>query len=195
MNGNKMITGRGKNWIVAMLLCVGAIAILGCEQQSPEIKISTESGKPLPKGEESDAFLDRISSRETVSETDAMRGILMLVDGQDNATSFAERSRLLAEKKILSRNWSFQAERPLTKGKFAYMIYQACEMGGGVILTITGPSQRYCLRELQYQEMMSSAGSFYSPVSGMEFVAVLGRADLYKRTGKIPSKSGDTEKD
>lgn len=177
-----------------MLLCVLSFAILGCEQQPLKI-IAKQSAKPLPMGEESDGFLDRISSQDNVTENDAMRGVLMLINGEDTAKSFAERTRLLAEKNIVSRNWTFSGDRPITRGKLAYIIYQACEMGGGVILAVTGPSQRYCLRELQFQKMMSKSGSFYSNVSGMEFVAVLGRADVFKRTGKVPTKAGDIEED
>ena len=67
----------------------------------------------------------------------------------------------------------------------AYMIHQACRAPRGVVLTLTGPSQRYCLRELQYLGMMSQ-GFPTTTVTGMEFVAVLTRAEEYRRTGKLP---------
>ena len=38
---------------------------------------------------------------------------------------------------------------------------------------------------------MMSEGGMDTPVTGMEYVAVLGRADTYKRTGKVPDKSGE----
>ena len=194
MNGKKKnISGR-IGLCMALVVCVLAWTFTGCEQETLQVT-SDQNAQPLPAGEESDAFLDRIASQSYVSENDTMRGLLMLINSQDNAQSFAERTRLLAEQNIVSRNWTFQADRPITKGKLAYMIYQACDMGGGVILTVTGPSQRYCMRELQFQEVMSQTGSFYSKISGMEFVAVLGRADVYKRTGKVPSQAGDTDEE
>jgi hypothetical protein len=58
-------------------------------------------------------------------------------------------------------------------------------MRGGVILTLSGPSQRYCLRELQFRGFVSP-GLPYTPVGGMEFVAVLNRAEVYRRTGEAP---------
>ncbi len=189
------ISGRN-NLIAAVLLGILGWTILGCQEQT--LKIASDENadsQKLPAGEESDGFLDRISSQENVTENDAMRGVLMLLNGEDTAQSFAERTRLLAEKNIVSKNWTFVADRPITKGKLAYIIYQACDMGGGVILAVTGPSQRYCMRELQFQEMMSESGSYYSKISGMEFVAVLGRADVYRRTGRVPTKAGDTEED
>jgi hypothetical protein len=36
-------------------------------------------------------------------------------------------------------------------------------------------------------------GTLAAPVTGMEFVAVLTRADSYIRTGKIPDKAGSTD--
>jgi len=190
------ITTSGRKYLLTTAACLlGLMCLTGCSQDQP-LKVSAEpdaAAKPLPSGELSDAYLDRISTQAAVSENDAMHGLLLLVDGKDNAKNFAQRVKLLADAGILSRNWTFVASRPITKGKLAYMVYQAAGMSGGVILSVSGPSQRYCLRELQYQKVMVETGSYYSPVSGMEFIAVLGRADVYKRTGKVPGKAGDTE--
>ena len=161
---------------VAIGLCLA-----GCEQPG----IHSGAAAKLVASEGSPAYLDRIASAKTVSENDAMRGILLLLDGQDKATTFQQRVNVLMSRKIIDPSWGFRAERPITRGKLAYMTYQACHMTGGVTLTLTGPSQRYCLLELQYQQMMST-GAMYSAVSGMEFVAVLTRADHYLQTGEIP---------
>ncbi len=139
----------------------------------------------LPADEDSAGYLDRLSSQDTVSENDAMRGILLLLDEKDDAKSFEERTQLLLERGIVSGSWSFQKDRPLTRGKFAYMIFQAIKLPGGIILTVSGPSQRYCLRELEYRQFMSQ-GFILAPVTGLEYVGVLTRADTYRRTGTLP---------
>ncbi len=36
-------------------------------------------------------------------------------------------------------------------------------------------------------------GALSTPVTGLEFVSVLTRADTYMRTGKLPAKSGGAE--
>ncbi len=64
------------------------------------------------------------------------------------------------------------------------MTYQACRIKGGLTLQLTGPSQRYCLKELQYRGLMSP-GVAYNTVTGMEYLAVLGRIDEYRQTGKV----------
>jgi len=174
-----------------MALCVIAAAATlasGCAHEP----VITGPAAALPAGEDSAAFLDRMSSQTAVSENDAMRGILLLLEGKDDARTFQQRVELLRGKGIIDPSWDCNADKPVTKGRFAYMVYQACKFPGGVILTLTGPSERYCLRELRYREVMAE-GSAFSQVTGMEFVGVLGRVDVYIRTGQLPSKSGQVE--
>jgi len=139
----------------------------------------------LVAGEGSAAFLDRVSNSKAVTENDAMRGVLMLVDGQDRAETFKQRVDSLLERRIAAGNWDFDAGRRITKGKLAYMVYEACHVSGGLTLAVWGPSPWYCLKELQYQGFITS-GAVYAGVTGMEFVAVMNRADHYMRTGQIP---------
>jgi len=145
----------------------------------------------LPAGENSAAFLDRMSSLDTLTENDAMRGMLML-EGGDNTKTFRQRVDLLIERKILDPKGDHAASRPLTRGKLAYMVCRACNLSGGIILRLTGNTERYCLRELQYRNMMTE-GSGSTAVTGMEFSSVLTRADIYRRTGRFPNMVGDTE--
>ena len=165
--------------LAAMVLVAG---VAGC---SPETMKIDGPDATLPADEGSPGFLDRMASQAVVSENDALRGILMMVDGKDEAKTFKQRAENLAGRGVLAGGWDHQAERPVTKGRLAYMIYTACKIRGGVVLMLTGPSQRYCLRELQYLHMMAG-GSFYEKVTGMEFVAVLSRGDIFLRTGELP---------
>jgi hypothetical protein len=151
----------------------------------------TGEGATLPQGENSAAFLDRMSSQDTVTENDAMRGVLML-DGGDKTNTFKQRVDLLVDKKILDPKGSYDASRELSRGKLASMICRACGLSGGLILRLTGPSERYCLRELQYRQMMTQ-GSASTKVSGMEFASVLTRAEIYKRTRRFPDMVGNTD--
>lgn len=168
----------------AVSLAAAAIlaGVAGCSPQAlriegPEAKLPADEGSP--------GFLDRVSSQAMVSENDAFRGVLMLLDGQDKAETFQQRVNGLAAKDVLPGCWSYAAARPITRGKLAYMVCQACKVRGGVVMHLTGPSQRYCLRELQYLRMMSG-GSAIGRISGLEYVAVLSRADIYVRTGDLP---------
>ena len=128
-------------------------------------------------------YLDGISSQPTVTEAKAFEGILLML-GRNDKVTFGEAIKQLTGLKILPAEWGYQADRPITRGKVAYMICQACDIKGGVTLALTGPSRRYCLRELQYRGMMAS-GPPYNSVTGMEYVAILTRADELRQTGKI----------
>ncbi len=166
--------------VVAGLVLLAGVG--GCQTGSPEI---AGAEAPLVQETGSAAFLDRVSSQPTVSENDAMRGILLLLDGEDDGVTFGQRVSALLDRGVVPAQWSFQADRPITKGKLAYMVYGAAQMKGGVMLWLTGPSQRYCLRELQYQGIMSE-GPVSAEVTGMAFAAILGRADAYIQEGKVP---------
>ena len=164
------------------------VALGGCA--SSRIAVTGEN-VTLPEGENSAAFLDRMSSQDTVTENDAMRGILML-DGGDKADTFKQRVDSLIDRKILDPKGNYDASRELSRGKLARMICCACGLSGGIIMRLTGPSERYCLRELQYRHMMTK-GSVSTKVSGMEFASVLTRAEIYKRTRRFPDMVGNTD--
>jgi len=164
----------------------GAVAaglVGGCAQPG-ELNITGAEAK-LTEGESSPAFFDRMTSQKTVSENDAMRGMLFLLDGEDKAETFRQRVETLTERGVVAASWHHRAERPLTRGKLAFMVYQACKVRGGVILTLSGPTRYYCLRELQYQGMMGK-GMMWSNVTGMEYQGAIGLADEYLQNRELP---------
>jgi len=168
-----------------LVATVGLMVAGGCGQG-----LIANDHTTLVANEDSAAFLDRISSQTHVSENDAMRGLIMLLDGSDRLETFRQRVDELKSRDIVSLNWNVDAARPVTRGRLAYMIYQAARLPGGVMLTLTGPSERYCLRELQYRGLMGE-GAAFTPVTGLEFVGVLSAADTYMRTGEVPDKAGE----
>lgn len=162
------------------LIVLTALALLAGCQSNPG---AVTGGTTKLGGIDSAGYLDDVSRQTTVSEAHAVRGMLLLLSESRDMT-FDEGVALLKDRRIVDAFWDFDAERPMTKGKLAYMVYQACHVSGGVMLALTGPSQRYCLREMQYQGLMSE-GFFYTPVTGMEMVAVLARADELRTTGSV----------
>ena len=159
-------------WMLATVAAAGGCAAPGL----------TGGQAALPVGNSAE-LLDKLSGQPTVNQAQAVAAVLMLVDA-DGPKTFAEGVAELTRQKIADSQWDFQADLAITRGKLAYMVCQACRIQGGVTLTVTGPSERYCLREMQYRGYMSS-GLFYTPVTGMEFVAVMTRADELRRTGKV----------
>jgi hypothetical protein len=162
-------------WI--WMLATVAAAAGGCS--GPGV---TGGESALPVGNSAE-LLDKLSGQPTVTQAQAVAAMLMLV-GADGPKTFSDGVAELTRQKIADSQWDFQAGAAITRGKLAYMVCQACHIQGGLTMTVTGPSERYCLRELEYRGYMSS-GLFYTPVTGMEFVAVMTRADELRRTGKV----------
>ena len=168
---------------------LAAVAVLGgC---SPSQLTVAGPDTALPPGENSAAFLDRMSSQDTVTQNDALRGILML-EGGDKTDTFKQRVDLLIEKDIIQPTGSYDAEGKLSRGQLARMICRVCKLKGGLVLRVTGSSERYCLRELNHRQMMID-GSISAKISGMEFASVLTRAEIYKRTRRFPDMVGETD--
>ena len=176
------------NRTFALFLSVTILVLASCGTGGEAPKVL--GGDIKLSGTDSAAYLDDISSMPTVTEAKAMQGILLVPDKSPRGkeTTFAEAVAVLKERKIVDANWDFQAGREITKGKVAYMTYQACGIRGGLTLTLTGPSRRYCLKELQYRGIMSS-GVSYNTVTGMEYLAILGRIDEFRQTGRVAGAS------
>ncbi len=85
-----------------------AIGLAGCEGL---VGPATGQGSPatLPAGEDSAAFLDRLSSQDTVSENDAMHGLILLLRGHDDATSFGLRRKPRGQQDIVDDPGGVQA--------------------------------------------------------------------------------------
>ena len=177
-----------KRWMWAMVVLIAAAGAGGCGSSG-----GITGGDAAGTVDENSAeYLDRISVQPEVTENDACSGILLLLDGKDEARTFAQRIESLKKRRLVGASWAHDASRALTRGRLAYMVCQACKIDGGIVLRLFGPSRRYCLRELQYMEMMAP-GTGYGQVSGMELVAVLTRADAYIRTGKVLNIAGEID--
>lgn len=167
-------------WATALVTAALAVTLASCQ---PPAAPAISNGQTVMAATNSAEYLDQLSSQPTVSEARALEGVLLLL-GRQEKTTFAEAVKALIDQRIVSSAWGFQPDRPITRGKVAYMVCQACDIKGGLTLTLTGPSQRYCLRELQYRGLMTS-GIVYGPVTGMEYVAILARADELRETGQV----------
>ncbi len=173
------------NRTFTFLLSITVVAMASCQAVNDSPRVL--GGDVGLSAVDSAAYLDGISSLPTVSEAEAFKGILLVLTKPHKAT-FAQAVAALQERKIVGANWDFQADRAITKGRIAYMTYQACGLKGGLTLQLTGPSQRYCLKELQYRGLISP-GVTYNAITGMEYVAVLGRIDEFRQTGKVAGAS------
>lgn len=185
---------RSSKTISASVMLPVLVAILGIGGCCT-FKTSVPAGSMamMPEQESSADFLDRASEIPVMDMDNALRGMLLLVTGKDDHNDFQARVSDLASEGIVAPDWQLAANQPLTKGRLAYMVYRACGVKEkGLMLALMGPSLRYCLRELQYRGMMAE-GDASMPVTGMEFVGVITRADVYQRTGRFPNDVGQPD--
>ena len=94
----------------------------------------------------------------------------------------------LRENGLLSKRFreGFDPMEPLRKGPAAYMFLRALGIRGGIVLHLFGPGERYALKELVFQGMMSP-GHVNDLVSGAELVQMMSQAAAYK-VQRMPEK-------
>ena len=122
-----------------------------------------------------------LSYKQVAMIDDGYRAVAILTRGKDDLKEPGKCRDFLVGRKIAREKWGLAPDKPLTKGKLAYMVCQALGIKGGVTMRLFGPSQRYCLFECQYLELMTG-GATYEHVTGGELVSTIDRADQYKQT-------------
>jgi len=126
-------------------------------------------------------FFMALSYKQVAMMDDGYKAVALLSRGQFDLRDAAAARDYLVGSKIARSGWPATADAPLTKGRLAYMVCQALGIKGGVTMRLFGPSQRYCLAECQYLELMTG-GAEYEHVTGGELVSVIDRADQYRQS-------------
>lgn len=127
-------------------------------------------------------FSRRLQEKSRASMADAVRAAALSMKQPGWAESDEELAELvkeLVERSIVKSSWQIDDKTPLTKGKIAYMICQACGLRGGLWMNLFGPSERYCLKEAMYHDIIRT-GSLHIFVSGPELLDILAQADCFK---------------
>lgn len=134
---------------------------------------------------ENDAhFYMLLANKNVATLADAYQAVAMVANADNKLLPVEECRKSLLERKIVRADWGEDVNAPCTKGKLAYMVCQALGIKGGVTMRLVGPTERYCLFECQYLEIMAQ-GASYQNCTGGELVAVVDRADEYRRE-KMP---------
>jgi hypothetical protein len=165
------------------------IVLAGCH--------SAHETSPLPANlyaNDADAQLEfwhTVASRKLATNDEAFHGLLLYLDNQDPATSYAERVALLKKRRMLPTHFNGGPIDAVTRGTLSVPIVRALQVKGGLMMYLTGPNPRYATRELQYLGLYppSSPNEVFS---GTEFVGIIGKLDDYQHgvpapvTGRLP---------
>ena len=122
---------------------------------------------------------------------DVSKAIVVLLGVENQYIDLDSQIAFLKEKNLLPKKYAseFDPMQPLRKGITAYIFCKALGIKGGLALRLFGMSERYALKEIAFQGIMSS-GNVNDIVSGEELVSVVMQATNY--TAKR-QKSGTVE--
>ena len=112
---------------------------------------------------------------------DAAKAMVILMGVDEEHIDLEAQIRYLRSQSLLPRRFrtTFDPMEPLRKGTLAYILRQALGIRGGIALHLLGPSERYALKELGYQGVLSP-GYVNDLVSGAELVQAMAEAARYK---------------
>ena len=123
------------------------------------------------KGVREEDYFYRLINKKVALNEDAVKIIIIFLGLEneyidtDSQVSYLKENGFFPKKMI----HDIDLQRPLEKGVLAYLYCKALNIKGGLILRIFGLSQRYALKELEY-EGITLPGKVNDIVSGKEMV-------------------------
>ena len=129
-------------------------------------------------------FWHTLNGRKITSNDEAFHGLILFIEGQDDAADYAGRVEWLNEREMLPRDFDLPSNEAVRRGTMAVAISRILEIKGGLVMRVFGPSPRYATRELQYLNILPPS-SPHQTLSGMEFVGLIGRIEDYERVKHV----------
>ena len=125
-------------------------------------------------------YFVELMPRKIAFRYDACKALVILKGVENQFIDLGSQIAFLRKNSILPKRFEseFDPTKPLRKGLTAYMFCKALEIKGGIFLRLLGMSERYALKELVHQGMMSS-GNVKDIVGGEELVSILTQAGNY----------------
>jgi hypothetical protein len=161
---------------------IAAIALLSLMPLGCAISrtISTDSAADshAKKSAEYD-FWDAVAERSTVTNDDALQGLL-LVAGDPAASDYTARLQRARERGWVSSSAELPKNESAEVGTIARATCEILDIRGGLTMRITGLTGRYCTRELIHLGILPPRTANQS-MSGLEFVDLVGRIEDRKR--------------
>lgn len=131
-------------------------------------------------------WLRSLSEKDTATFADGLRAVAMLTDEELVTQPWTTLKGRLMERGIVPAEWNYLPASGLTKGHLSYILVEALNIEGGVMLHILPNWRRYAFRECRYVGLV--VGNFHEEsVSGPDLLGVLGKADIYLREGNLDS--------
>ena len=156
--------------------------------QPTEAGIEKRKASPKPIAPIDLIYFAELMPKKIAFRYDACKALVVLMGVEDQYIDLDSQVIFLKEKNLLPKKFEtgFDPMEPLQKGLTAYMFCKALGIKGGICLSLFGMSERYALKELVYQGIMSS-GNVSDIVSGEELVSIVMQSANYmaKKKEKI----------
>jgi hypothetical protein len=180
------VAQRGTTACVSLLITL--VMAGGC--QSPRVQQPLTDSLPADPVARQLEFWHGLENRPITCNDEAFHGLLLFVQGQDEAAGYDARVAQLKSLHLLSQRFNGQANEAIQRGTVATVLVRALKIHGGWVMTVIGPTPRYATRELMYLNLFPPS-SPEQTFSGSEFVGIMGRAEDYQRGH--PGQSPATE--
>lgn len=112
---------------------------------------------------------------------DGCRGIAAFLQLPVATDTFEKLLEELRNRKLVSKRWKPDHDAKLTWGRISYMLCRTLKVRGGLVMTLTGTTERYAFRECMDNGLMPR-GFKQRYLSGADLMAVLYRAEVYTKT-------------
>lgn len=163
---------------IVTLLCLVAGVMVGCQSAQLAGPLAPELAGSDPDAQME--FWHTLALRTTVSNDEAFHGLLLYLDGKDDAGDYSQRVAQLESRGMLNAGFDRPAAEAVSRGTLARALVTTLQIKGGVMLRVVGPRPRYAVRELQYVGIYPRS-SPQQTFSGSQYVAVIGRVEDYAR--------------
>lgn len=143
---------------------------MGCDRQMADTSVTDR----FPRPEQELDHAEALESRLLTTNNDMLHGFFVFELGEDPWTTYAQRVIDARKRGWLPQGWREPANESATVGRMAAIAAHIVKIKGGLTFSILGPTPRYALRELIYQDILPARTENQS-LSGLEFVDFLNR--------------------
>jgi hypothetical protein len=163
---------------VAVLCLAGCAGLIGagCDRQLAQTSVTDR----FPRPEQELDHAETLESTAVVTNNDMLHGFIVFTGAEDPWTTYAQRVLDARSRGWVPEDWREPANESATVGRMASIASHIVEIRGGLSFMILGPTPRYALRELIYQDILPARTENQS-LSGLEFTDFLNRLSRMSR--------------
>ncbi|MBC7834434.1 MAG: hypothetical protein H7Y88_04945 [Phycisphaerales bacterium] len=172
--GRRVAAGAVRFAMLAALVSL----LAGCSRTIIEDRLAT--GYDPADVEQDLGFWHSLPGRAAVANDEGLHGLILLESGADELATYGARVAHAREKGWVSESWDEEAGFAMQRGLAARALVKICEIEGGVVMRVFGPSERSSLREIVYLGLMPPSTENQT-MTGEEFMGIIAKAEDYVR--------------